>query len=71
MVQLIDVRKQADELTAEDREGLLVYLLHGLRVLPEGPDDAELDRRDAEMDSEAVKPLSHEEFLCQVGRGKR
>lgn len=71
MVQLADVQKQADALSPEDREGLLAHLLHGLDGLPEGPDDEELARRDAEMDSGAVAPLSHQDFLRQVGRARR
>jgi hypothetical protein len=70
MVQLADVQKQAAALTPEERQGLLAYLLHDLRGLPEGADDEELMRRDAEMDSGEVTPLSHEEFLSQVGRGR-
>ena len=71
MVQLFDVQKQADALSQEDREGLLAHLLHGLHGLPEGPDDEELARRDEEMDSGAVQPLSHQDFLRQVGRAGR
>jgi hypothetical protein len=36
--------------------------------MPEGADDDEVSRREEEMDSGAVSPISHEEFLAQVGR---
>lgn len=68
MVQLTDVQKQAEELSEEDRKGLVAYLLHGMSGLPSGPDDQEVARREADMDSGAVTPISHDEFLAQVGR---
>jgi hypothetical protein len=71
MVQLADIQKQARELSEEDREGLVAFLLHGLSRAPSGPDDDEVGRRDAEMDSGAVTPISHNEFLAQVGRSGR
>ena len=71
MVQLVDIQKQAKELSEEDREGLVAFLLHGFTGAPSGPDDEEVGRRDADMDSGAVKPISHAEFLAQVGRSGR
>lgn len=71
MVQLADVQKQAKELSEEDRKGLVAYLLHGFAGVPFGPDDEEVDTREAEMDSGAVTPISHAEFLAQVGRSVR
>jgi hypothetical protein len=68
MGQLADIQKQAKELSEEDREGLVAFLLHGFTSAPSGPDDEEVRRRDADMDSGAVKPISHAEFLAQVGR---
>jgi hypothetical protein len=46
-------------------------LLHGFSGMPMGPDDAEVDRREAELDSGSVTSISHAEFLSQVGRLKR
>ena len=63
MVQLADVRKQAKELSEEDRKSLVAYLLHGFTDAPLGSDDDEVARRDARMDSGAVSPISHAEFL--------
>lgn len=71
MVQLADIQKQANELSEEDREGLVAYLLHGMSGLPSGADDEEVGRREAEMDSGAIPPISHAEFLAQVGRRSR
>ena len=71
MVQLADIQKQAKELSEEDRKGLVAFLLHGLTGEPSGPDDEEVDRRDAEMDSGVVVPISHAEFLTQVGRSEK
>jgi hypothetical protein len=68
MVQLTALQKQTDELSREDRESLLAYLIHNLAGVPEGADDAEVLRREMEMESGTVAALSHEEFLRQVGR---
>ena len=71
MVQLADIQKQTNELSEEDRKGLVAYLLHGLSGLPSGPDDEEVGMREVEMDSGSVIPISHAEFLSQVGRCNR
>ncbi len=71
MVQLADVQEQVRQLSREDREGLVAYLLHGLEGMPMGPDDEEVARRESEMDSGSVTPISHAEFLSQVGRAGR
>lgn len=68
MPSLRKVQEQADELSTEDRQGLLAYLIHSLPSPPLGPDDHEVMRREAEMDSGAGQAISHEEFLKQVGR---
>ncbi len=68
MVQLSDIQKQAEELSEEDRKGLVAFLLHGMSGLPSGPNDEELGQREAEMDSGSVTPISHAEFLSEVGR---
>ena len=71
MVQLADIQKQTKELSEEDRKGLVAYLLHGMSGLPSGPDDEEVGMRETEMDSGYVTPISHAEFLSQVGRAGR
>ena len=69
MPTLLDVQRQADTLSSEEREGLIAYLVHPLPGAPLGPDDKELRRRESELDSGKVQPLTHEEFLKEVGRG--
>ena len=71
MVRLADIQKQTKELSEEDRKGLVAYLLHGLSGSPSGPNDEEVGRREVEMDSGSVTPISHAEFLSQVGRRNR
>lgn len=71
MVQLADIQKQAKELSEEDRKGLVAFLLHGFNGVPSGPDDEEVGERYSDMDSGVVKPISHAEFLAQVGRSGR
>jgi len=71
MGQLAEIQEQAKELSEEDRKGLVAYLLHGMSGLPSGPDDEEVRRRETEMDSGSVTPISHVEFLAQVGRSGR
>lgn len=70
MVQLSSIQKQADQLSQEDKKGLLAYLIQSLPDAPQDADDAEVMRREMEMDSGTVKLISHEEFLHQV-RGSR
>ena len=71
MVQLADIQNQAKELSEEDRRGLVAYLLHGMSGIPSGADDEEVGRRESEMDSGSVIPISHADFLAQVGRSRR
>jgi hypothetical protein len=70
MVRLADLQRQTEELSQEDREGLVAYLLHGLGGIPLGPDDEEVGRREEEMDSGTVATISHAEFMKQVGRSQ-
>ena len=71
MVRLAHLQKEADKLSPEDREGLLVYLLHTIPGAPQGPDDEEVMRRDAELESQSATPLTHEEFIAQVRSDRR
>ena len=68
MVTLSDIQAAADQLSAEERAGLVAHLLAAFPSPPCGADDDEVNQRDLEMDSGAVKPLTHEEFLSAVGR---
>lgn len=56
------------KLSFEEKEGLLAYLIQALPSPSIWTDDAEVLRREEDMDSGAVQPISHEEFLKQVGR---
>jgi hypothetical protein len=68
MATLFEVQKAADELNSEDRAGLVAHLLSSFSSSPSGPDEDEVDRREAELDSVEVKALDHAEFLSAVGR---
>ena len=65
MSNLIEIQKAADKLSAEERAGLATHLLASLPGGPVGADDEEADRRDEEMDSGAVKPISHSQFVLR------
>lgn len=68
MAKLLEIQRQTAELSAEEKEGLLAYLIQELPSPGQGADDAEVLRREEEMDAGRVRPVSHEEFLKQVGR---
>ncbi|GAA5119274.1 hypothetical protein JIN84_21930 [Luteolibacter yonseiensis] len=68
MATLVEVKKAADELSAEEQAGLVAHLLASFSSAPLGPDDDEVDRREVEMDSGRVTTLSHDQFLSAVGR---
>ncbi|QIF04819.1 hypothetical protein [Roseimicrobium sp. ORNL1] len=68
MSTLLEIQEAADHLTLEEREGLIAHLLAGMPSAPIGADDEEANRRDIEMDSGKVKPLSHAEFLAEIDR---
>lgn len=68
MATLIEIQREADQLTEEERAGLAAHLLASMSAMPLGADDEEADQRDLEMDSGLVQPISHEEFVRQVGR---
>ena len=67
MAELASLCKQADELSLQERESLLAYLVEGLPDLPLGPDDEEVLRRDAELEAGTVQAISHDEFLLRAG----
>ncbi len=71
MVRLADIQKQADELSREDRAGLLAHLLHTLDDQPQGPDDQEVLKRDADLESRSVEAISHDEFVRRARAGRR
>lgn len=68
MITLAEIQRQVDGLSIEEKAGLLSHLLDSLPPPPGGPGDEEVARRVEEMDSGAVQPISHEQFLAEVGR---
>lgn len=66
MVSLADIQKQTEGLSREDQEGLLTHLLHSLSNSTEGISDEEVTKRDEEMESGTVAPISHNQFIRQV-----
>ena len=68
MKTLFEVIHEADQLSAEDQAGLATHLLAGLKGAPLGPDDAELARREAEIDAGTADFLTHEQLCKALGR---
>lgn len=68
MKTLVEAIQVADQLTSEDQAGLAAHLLAGLRGCPLGPDDVELERREAEVDADSTALLTHEQLRQAVGR---
>ena len=68
MQPLTDIQKSADQLSLEDRVDLATYILASLPHPPLGADDDEVCRRDEAMDSGIELPISHSQFLDEVGR---
>ncbi len=69
MATLLEIQKEADGLSFEEKAGLIAHLLESFPDPPGGPDDAEVARRVEEMDSGEVVPITHEQFLAELGRG--
>jgi len=67
MNKVLDIQNQTVALSIEEKEGLLAYLVNDVSPVI-GADDAEVLRREVEMDSGEVQTISHDEFLAQVGR---
>lgn len=68
MKTLVEAIQVTDQLTSEDQAGLAAHLLAGISGCPLGPDDAELDRREAEIDTDSITLLTHEQLRQAVGR---
>lgn len=68
MHTLSEAKRLAEHLSDEDRAGLAAHLLASFRAPPLGPDDAELARREREIDSGEVSLLNQVEFLRAMGR---
>lgn len=68
MKTLVEVMRVADQLSSEEQAGLAAHLLAGISACPLGPDDEELERREAEMDNGSATLLTHEQLRQAVGR---
>ena len=68
MKTLVEAIHVADQLSVEDQAGLAAHLLASLRSCPPGPDDEELERREAEMDAGTATLLTHSQLRQAVGR---
>ena len=68
MKTLVEVIRDADQLTAEEQAGLATHLLSQMKGAPLGPDDDEVARREAEIDAGTAKLMSHDELSRAVGR---
>jgi hypothetical protein len=62
-MQLRAFLRQIDEMSSEDKQGLLAHLIHSLHNVPMGASDEEILKRDEEMESGHVQPISHKTFL--------
>ena len=69
MLSLIEIQKEADKLSSEDRAGLAAHLLASFPPPAlDADDDDEADRRDFDMDSGKVTLISYDQFRQEVGR---
>lgn len=68
MKTLVDVIRDADQLSAEEQAGLATHLLSQMKGAPRGPDDDEVARREAEIDAGTAKMITHGELRQAVGR---
>ena len=70
-MNLAEIERHALALSEPERASLAASLLQTLdSPIPDIPDE-EVDRRDAELDSGKVKPLSHEEFARRVQHDRK
>jgi hypothetical protein len=70
-MSLSEIEQAALTLPETDRTALVAKLLDTLPTYDGDVSDAEVDERDRELDSGAVSPLSHEEFVTRIQRARR
>ena len=68
MSKVSAICSEVSQLPTEERAEVAAYILGGLSDTPYTVSDEEVHRRSAELDSGAVKAISHEEFLKACGR---
>ena len=68
MKTLAEMLPVVDQLSQEDQAGLAAHLLANLRTAPLGPDDKELSRREAEIDSDSAEFITFDDLRKAIGR---
>ena len=66
IVSLKEIEREALALSESDRTALIAALLDTLPDVGSDVSDEEVLKRERELDSGAVEPLSHEEFVRRV-----
>lgn len=70
-MKLQDIEREALGLNEPERASLVLSLMNTLVAVDVCVSDEEVDQREAEMDSGAVEPLRHEEFVRRVQNDRR
>ncbi len=70
-MKLQDIEQEALSLTPQDRAALVLSLLDTLDVPGTDISDEEVLRRDSDLESGAVEPMLHEEFVRRVQEDRR
>ncbi len=65
-MKLQDIEREAHGLNEQERTTLVLSLIETLGAPDAAVSDDEVDQREAEMDSGAVEPILHEEFVRRV-----
>ncbi len=68
MKTLTEIMRETDDLSHEEQAGLASHILAKLDGAPMGPDDDEIARREAEIDSGTAELMTHEQLCRAVGR---
>ncbi|MBK1833315.1 hypothetical protein [Roseibacillus ishigakijimensis] len=68
MKTLKEVIHDADQLSTQEQANLATHLLKMLRGAPLGPNEAELLRREAEIETGTAELLTHQELCKELGR---
>ena len=70
-MELAEIQREALALSEHDRASLAVRILETLPSNLLDVSDEEVDRRNAELESGTVLPLSHEELVRRVQQERR
>lgn len=70
-MELAEIQREALALSEQDRASLAARILETLPPPLVDISDEEVDRREAELDSGEVKPISHEELVRRVAQDRR